>query len=256
MERFATPHWSATGFVADKDAVTPNRPPNILLLRLVALASFLAAVSAVIAMVITGQAGAWLTFAFQGTIVLAGVLGVLQGLGKFGDAPSLGTLCVAGTLFVAGFLGYLGAGGNMSFRSLLSGSLDALNAGKLPTWVLLVEIGSASVLGAISGLLALGRSPGASWRQLALVVALGAPVVIGVVAGEKLHLAHRIASQNMIVSTLAVVGLFALFVGLVAASANAIIKAFAAGLPDLDALGADPATPADAKPNANTAGTD
>lgn len=213
-------------------------------------------VAAVVAMVITAGAGAWLTFAFQGTIVVAGALGVLQGLGRFDSGPSLSACCVAGTFFVAGFLGYYGAGGSIAFRALLSGDPGAFNPGQLPTWALLVDLGAAGVAGAASGLLALGRSPKESWRQLAVGVALGAPVLIGGAAAYKLHLVQRIGSMNMIAATILTVALFLVVVGLVSASAGSIIRAFSAGLPDLDALDAEPAAdrePRTAKPAAKAA---
>lgn len=209
-----------------------------------ALISLVAIVAAVAGSAATGQAGAWLTFAFQLTIVVAGALGVLVGIGKLKDAPAMGALCVAGTFFVAGFLGYYGAGGSIAFRALLGGDFGAFNEGELPTWVLLVELGAAGLTGAIAGLLAMGRAPREAWKQLILGIVLGAPVVIGGAAAYKMGLIGRITSLNMIVSTVIIVVLFALVVGLLSASGNAIIKAFSAGLEDLenpDAVGAKPA---------------
>jgi hypothetical protein len=229
---------------------TPLRP----LLVISALASLVTIVVAVFGMVSTAQAP-WLAFAFQATIILAGALGVLQGLRRFDGAPAMASLCVAGTFFVAGFLAYYGAGGQIAFRSLVSGHPDSFDAGTLPTWALLAEIGASVIVGAVAGLLALGRSPGESWKQLVIGVALGAPVVVGGAAAYKLHLAQRIGSLHMIVATLVSVSLFVLVVGLLSASANAIIGAFAAGLPDLDDPSVDPEAPVHAKPKANKAGS-
>lgn len=236
--------------------MTQSKATNIPLLWLFALVSLGVIATALAGMAITARAGAWLTFAFQCTIVLAGVLGAMQGLRKINDAPALASCCVAGTFFVAGFLGYFGAGGRIAFRSLLAGNLDAFDAGKLPTWIFFVDLGAAALVGVIASLFALGRSPRDSWQQLAMGVALGAPVLLGAVAAYKVHLAQRLASLNMIVATLIVVALFIVFVGLVAASANAIIKAFATGLPDLDTPTGDPKTQPNAKPKANTTSTE
>ncbi len=222
----------------------------VLLLRLVALVSLAVIVAAVAGGGSTAQAGAWLTFAFQMTVVVAGALGVLVGIGKLQDAPSMGALCVAGTFFVAAFLGYYGAGGSISFRALLGGDFGAFNEGELPTWVLLVELGAAGLISSIAGLLAMGRSPKEAWKQLILGFALGAPVVIGGAAAYKLGLIGRITSMNMIVSTVIIVVLFALVVGLLSASGNAIIKAFSAGLPDLENPDADETKPAPVAPPA------
>ena len=232
--------------------MTQSKAPNIPLLWLFALVSIGVIATALAGMAITARAGAWLTFAFQCTIVLAGALGVMQGLRKISDAPALASCCVAGTFFVAGFLGYFGAGGQIAFRSLLAGNLDVFDAGKLPTWIFVVDLGAAALVGVIAGLFALGRSPKNSWQQLAMGVALGAPVLLGAAAAYKGQLAQRLASLNMIVATLIVVTLFIVFVGLIAASANAIIKAFATGLPDLDAPDSNPKTKPNTKPKANT----
>jgi len=246
----AYPHWSAVSFAADTHDVTEKTKPSNLLLWIVAIASLAAIGAGIAGAVLTGRAGAWLTFAFQLTVVITGVLGVLQGIGKIRGAPSMAALCVAGTFFVAGFLGYYGAGGSIAFGSLLRGDLGAFNDGKLPSWVLLLEMGAACVAGAVAGLLALGRSPKESWKQLVLGLALGAPVVIGAAAAYKMHLVSRVMSLNMIVSTVILVVLFVLVVGLLSASGNAIIKAFSAGLPDLDNPGSDEAKPAVAAPKA------
>lgn len=235
--------------------MTTTKSPNIPLLWLLALTSLATIASAIAAMVITAQAGAWLTFAFQATIILAGVLGALMGLKKFTDAPAIAAACIAGTFFVAGFLGYMGAGGSIAFRALLAGNLDAFDSGKLPTWMFLIDIGAAALIGAIAGLFALGRNPKESWKQLVLGAALAAPVLLGSAAAYKLHLAQRIGSLNMVIATLIVVTIFILVIGLIAASANAFIKAFAAGLPDLEAPLAPPKTTPGAKPKANTAST-
>ena len=231
--------------------MTPTTSPNILLLRTLALISLGALVAALVGIVISAQAGAWLTLAFQATIILAAVLGALMGLKKFTEAPAMAAICIAGTFFVAGFLGYMGAGGTIAFRSLLSGNLDAFNPGKLPTWIFLLDLGAAASIGAIAGLFALGRSPRQSWKLLLLGAALGAPVVIGGAVAYKIGLTQRLSGLNMIVATLIVVVLFVVVIGLISASANAIIGAFAAGLPDLDNPSTDPETPADAKPKAN-----
>ena len=143
------------------------------------------------------------------------------------------------------------AGGTIAFRSLLSGNLDAFNPGKLPTWIFLLDLVAAASIGAIAGLFALGRSPRQSLKLLLLGAALGAPVVIGGAVAYKIGLTQRLSGLNMIVATLIVVVLFVVVIGLISASANAIIGAFAAGLPDLDNPSTDPETPADAKPKAN-----
>lgn len=221
-----------------------------MLLWMIALLSMVGIGAGIAGAVATGRAGAWLTFAFQLTVVLAGALGVLQGMGRLKEAPSMASLCIGGTFFVAGFLGYYGAGGNIAFGALLGGDLGAFNAGRLPTWILWVELGAAGLLGVISGLLATGRAPKQAWKQLALGIGLGAPVVVGGAAAYKMQLLSRIGSMNMIVGTLIAVVLFVLVVGLISASGNAFIRAFSSGLPDLDDPGADQPSSPSAKPTA------
>ncbi len=231
--------------------IAPAKAPNGPLLWLLALASLIALAAAIAAMVITARSGAWLTFAFQGTIIVAATLGAFMGLlKKFTDAPSIGAICIAGTLFVAGFLGYYAAGGSIAFRALLGGDLNAFNTGELPDWVLFVDVLASGVITAIAGLFALGRDPKESWKQLMLGVALGAPVLIGAAIIYKAHLVQRIAALNMIVSTLIAMAIFILVIGLISASANAFIKAFSAGLDDLPQADQDAGT---APPPAKTA---
>lgn len=230
--------------------MTDSRLPNTLLLRLIALLSALAITSAGAGVIASAQAGAWLPVSLHGVILLAGILGVLMGFRRFLGAPALAASCIGGTIFTAGFLAFLSATGD---RDFLTGDFSSFESNNINYWLFFAELAAAGVVGAVAGLLALGRSPGESWKQLALGVALGAPVVVGGAAAYKLHLAQRIGSMNMIVATLVSVALFVVVVGLLSASANAIIKAFAAGLPDLDDLSVDPEAPVHAKPKANKA---
>lgn len=231
--------------------IASAKAPNSPLLWLLALVSLVALAAALTAMVITARSGAWLTFAFQGTVIVAATLGAFMGLlKKFTDAPSIGAICIAGTLFVAGFLGYYAAGGSIAFRALLSGDLNAFNTGELPDWVLFTDVLASGVITAIAGLFALGRDPKESWKQLAIGVALGAPVIIGAAIIYKAHLIQRIGSLNMIVSTLIAMALFILVIGLISASVNAFIKAFSAGLDDLPQTDQGAST---APPSAKTA---
>ncbi|MEL7471991.1 MAG: hypothetical protein AAGK04_01635 [Planctomycetota bacterium] len=105
----------------------------------------------------------WAMIGFESVIVLAGVIGLLFGLGRFRQGPGLALACVSGTIFVGSVLGYLGVQGALGTTSLQG--------------ALLARVGAAGVLGLLAVVCVFMREPSA-WRGFLL-----GGVMVGVALG-------------------------------------------------------------------------
>ncbi|MEZ6233841.1 MAG: hypothetical protein R3B68_06590 [Phycisphaerales bacterium] len=101
----------------------------------------------------------WTALGFEVVVVVAGVLGVLLGLGRFREAPALGVLCVAGVFGVASILEYTGSSGDLAGIPLRP-------------WML-ARIAIAAILAGVAALLVLQRDR-RSWGMLVKAGVLGA----------------------------------------------------------------------------------
>jgi len=153
---------------------------------------------------------AWFMFGFELVVILAGLLAVLIARGRFGSPP-LGLVCAAGCVLVATLFGYLGAG-----RILLGMSLTPL-------------LGFRAVLAAamvvVAAVVRLGRRS-ESIRLFRTGVAIGLILVICVGAAYALRSRIYAMSDSVLVVG-SMIG-FVVLTGLIAASADFLIRAFAA----------------------------
>jgi hypothetical protein len=170
----------------------------------------------------------WFLLGFELVTIIAGVVGVLLGLGRFAAGPGLGLLCVAGAIGVNGLLGYLGAG-----KELMGVGLKPFLAARLV---------AAGVLVAVAGVAVLGRRPMVSLPRLAAGLGCAAGVVAVCLGAWK---AWSVLISLKSVPLQALIGLigFALVLGLLAAAVHLTVRAFQAC--DVDQLrGAGAAGPA------------
>lgn len=111
----------------------------------------------------------WTVLGFEITVIAAGVLGTLFGLGRFQSGSALAVLCVAGTVFVASFLADRGSNG-------------AIGSISLALWTP-ARLAISLILGGTAALLVLTRNP-RSWGLIARSAALGAvPALLAALIG-------------------------------------------------------------------------
>jgi len=153
----------------DPDTLTPPPAPKPIRAAVV-LVSALVALSA-LAGIGTALFGfpkiVWGFLGFETVTLIAGVLGVLAGLGRFRSGFGLAMVCVAGTL-VAGTL----------FGLYLDARVNATSAdgARLVKLMIAFRAGSAVVLAAMGGLAVLVRDR-RSWGLLVRGAIVGLPVV-------------------------------------------------------------------------------
>lgn len=154
-------------------ASTSPTPPalirvGVLVLSGIALVSHLAGIVAA-----TGSFAAtlWGMLGFEVIGVVAGVLGVLAGLGRFRSGYGLAVLCVAGTVFTTAIFGlYLDARGNA----------QTPEAQSIVKYAIAGRLALAGALAGLAGLAVLARD-GRSWGLLIKGALLLAPV-LGILA--------------------------------------------------------------------------
>lgn len=168
---------------------------------------------------VVGSPTPWLTVAFEVLIVVAGLMGVLLGLGRFSEGPALGMVCVAGAVCVGALLGGVGSEWRVG-----GGVLGAGVGLKMP---LMIRAGLCGVLVLLAGIVVLSRD----WRRSRghLVKGLLASVaLVGLLAGA--YAARGSLGQFGAMSK-AIAGMlgFVLATGLLAAATQWLITAFEMG---------------------------
>jgi hypothetical protein len=168
-----------------------------------------------------GAQPAWLLFGFEVVVGVAASIGVLFGLGRFGDGPGLALACVGGTVLAASALGWLSAN-----RQLGGHSITPLLAFRCLT---------AAAFGLLAGVCVLSRDA-RSWRLVGWGLATGLPCLIA--AGAVIRPGSRRAieaaiSQAGTVGTIGVVLAVLVLAVLLCASMHLLIRAFELGRPEL-----------------------
>lgn len=152
------------------DPVIPS-PPPVLIRWGVLLASFAGGLIA-----LAGAGYAMFGFerpvlgmlGFEAVATIAGVLGVMIGLGKFREGFGLGALCVAGTFVAAALFGlYLDANANVS----------TAQATRMVRYSILGHVGLGGLIAALGGIAVLMRS-NRSWGMLIKGLLVGSPAVL------------------------------------------------------------------------------
>lgn len=171
-----------------------------------------------------GQKASWILLGFEIVILVAGVLAVLFGRGKYAEGPGLALALIAATVMAGSAFGFLGAGTKLGTISLM------------PIAVARVLLGCA--LGAAAAYCVLVRNA-AAWRVAWMGVGLGMPFVAiagAVVFGPSRRAIMSLVSGGLLQTGVAVVGA-AVIGGLLCASVHMIIKAFEMGRVDYPSSG-------------------
>lgn len=159
----------------------------------------------------------WFMLGFEVIIAVAGVFGVLTGLGRFLNGPALALVCVAGAVGAGSLLGFLAGRGNLA----------------IDLWPFLMARGvAAAAILAMAGWAVLSRRPQESWRRLG--VGIACLIGFGAIAGGLWVAQGWLTGLGTMPG--AIIGLVAgaTLLGLLAAAVHHVIRAFetgAAGLP-------------------------
>jgi len=220
----------------------PPVPKPILMLALVLgillslSAVVLAASAAALPVLAPGERPAWMLAGFEVVALVAGVLTVLFGRGRFADGPGLALGTFAGTVLVASAFGWISVG-----KQLGGVSLTPLLAFRVIASLLLAAAGCYCIL---------SRNP-KSWRVFAIGAACGAPCVAvmgaGLTSGGRRALMNFISGGGMVQTGIAILLLIVLGC-LLCASVHLIIKAFEMGRVDESPRPVPTPAPAAAKP--------
>lgn len=187
---------------------------------LIAASALICAGLALAPLLSSGQRPAWLLFGFELVVLVAAVIAVLFGRGRFAEAPGMALACVAGTVFLGSAMGWQAAG-----RQLGGVSLTPFLAGRVAV---------SLVLGAAAAACVLSRDRQA-WRLAALGTLLALPV-LGALAAVALPAGRR-ALENAIGPSVGLqaavgVGAFLVLGGLLSASVHILVRAFEMGRTD------------------------
>lgn len=175
------------------------------------------------------------TAMFEFCIALAGMVGLLALRGRFGPAIAMSLVCVAGVLAVGGLLSYVGMGPE---KSLFGRALPRPVQG-----LLLARVAAGAVLGLAAAAEVLRLNPARAMPKLLLGIALGSPLLVGLLAfraGWLTPVAAKIAAMPGLVIAMTGFAAFVAVVGLLAASAHLIISAFQAALQSAPASAPEP----------------
>lgn len=171
---------------------------------------------------VAGGRPAWLLFGFEFVVLVAGVLAVLFGRGRYREGPGLALAAIAGTVFIGSACGYISVGKQLGTMSL--------------TPLVALRVLLAGILAAGGAWCVLSRDP-KSWRCAVLGVLLGLPAAAlagSLVIGAARRVLMGFVSGGGIVQTgIAVLGI-AVAGGMLCASVHLIVKAF-----EMGRLGAD-----------------
>lgn len=195
----------------------PIRAAVLILSALVLVSAVAGAVAAIWVPTVAGERASWAMFGFEIVTIVAAVLGILLGLGRFTDGPALALACVAGTILLASGFGWQGAGRQLGGVSL--------------TPMLLGRAGIAMTLGLLAAYCVLSRRREA-WSLAIRGVLLLAPVVVlmgALVVPRVRAWVEGALGQSPAVQFLAVTVGFLIVTALVSAGGHLLITAFEAG---------------------------
>lgn len=200
-------------------------------LRAELVLAVIAAVSGVVFGVIAAGQGQYFMLASQALVLVAGVFGVLSGLGRFGSGPALAAACVGGSILTGVVVG-----------GLETNVLPSLRGGGVFRYAVLGQAALAAAFGAIAGLMILSRTPAKSVRLILTAGVVGAPVVL-LAAAARLGWVARFESMvpPVVFQVVTLISGLVLIV-LISISAHCVIRAFEIGVDAADpAVGGRPA---------------
>ncbi len=175
-----------------------------------------------------GVSPLWFFLGFEVVTLAACVFGVLLASGRFSDGPAIGLLCVLGTVAVGAILGDISTQlsnpiGGPILRTFGKGGLVQIPV----TTFLALRLTGAGIIGLCAAWTVLHRRPSESLKSLA--VGLGLSVaMLGVLAiGWKAR--TPLASIGSFASTIGLLTVGVLALGLLAASVHYTLRAFEFG---------------------------
>jgi hypothetical protein len=207
----------------------PVKTPTILL-RLELILSALAALSAIGFAVVALQGQHFFMLAGEGLILVAGLFGVLAGLGRFALGPAMAAACVAGSIAVGA-----GVGG------LETSVLPSFRGERVETIATLSRVGIAGLILAIAGLMILVRRPGMSVKRVAIGALALAPVLAIAVAWRTGALAALAAAVPAVFFKIGVLAAGLVSIILLSIAIHCFIRAFEIGVDAADPQTPDPA---------------
>lgn len=231
-----------TQLVPPADAAALPLPPAWMRLIFAVLAAVVG-VTGLVGIPVVVLSGNWAWIGLEIALALAGVFGVLIGLGRFGSGPALAMLAVGGTVLVCGLLsepdlvrpamqGRFG-----QYRDLFGGGGGRTFGGP---WVLgistvmlvMLRVIAAAVLIGLAALAVILRNPGPSVRLLVRAVLLGAPVLVVLAAAMTGPVRRLFLSAPAVVAVAVVIIAFFVLGSLLAASVHCLIRGFSMNMAD------------------------
>jgi hypothetical protein len=163
----------------------------------------------------------WMTL-FQVCALVACVMGVLGGAGRFSSGPAMTPLIVSGVLLMAGAL---------SEPSLIRSGIPRLEVMGLPLRPLaLAELVFALLLGGLSVLVVLVRRPGKTIPKAVIGVVLVAPAFLLAVGLLMPSVRAQMSGWSPVVLTMVVVGVLAVAGVLLSVGSQFVIRALEIGI--------------------------
>lgn len=194
------------------------KTPTILLRAELAL-SAIALLSALAFAVVALRGEHYFMLASEGLILMAGVFGVLAGLGRFATGPALAATCVAGSIFTGAVIG----GFETQALPRFAGETPA-NAAAAS------RIALAALIAAVGALMIISRTPAESTRRLVLAGVAFAPVAALAVAWRTGLIARMQEALPEIAFQVAALGAGLLVIIFVSIAAHCAIRAFEIGV--------------------------
>ncbi|TVQ32549.1 MAG: hypothetical protein EA376_05465 [Phycisphaeraceae bacterium] len=202
-------------------------PTSRFILAPAGLVSLVALIGGVVGLVMALRLGDWFAIGFDLTVIVAGAMGVMVGLGRFRASHALALLCIGGAIAVSGLLAFAA-----SSRADAAQGMGVMVRGTLRDPLTLSRYGVGALLMALSGVILALRRPGKSLPLLAMGAGLCLPAAIA--AGIGLHPTSRDWLAGLPPLLLTVIAFVAFFTLLVCVSAglHCIIRAFEIGRVD------------------------
>lgn len=165
----------------------------------------------------------WFMLGFEVITVVAGVIGVMTAMGRFGTGPAMALLCVAATVAVGSLLTHLSA---ELVNPMAGPVLRRIGERPITLFLVLREVGAVGI-GLCAAWVVLSRRPRESLSSLLKGAAFGVALVL--VVGATWTLRGRAAGLGSLVQ--AVGGLIVAFLALclLAGAVHFVVRAFEAG---------------------------
>jgi hypothetical protein len=198
------------------------KTPTILLRAELAL-SALAALSALVVGFMAMNQDRFFSLGAEALVLVAGVFGVLAGLGRFAHGPALAAACVGGSFAVAA-----------GVSGIESGVIPSLQGERIDLAIVGSRVALAALLGAISGLMILSRRPGRSVKLLLIGIIMGSPIVAVAAAWRAGLVARFEEAVPTVAFQISVLAAGLVGVVLLSISIHCLIRAFEIGVDAAD----------------------